>query len=160
MHSSKTLAVFERVTRHLGNALRYFARHTCSAFPQTVETDAEYQSRRRNNDRQKSRTAADLQSTGSSSSRRIGKTFNLATPKFHSLGDYVATIYRFGTTDSYSTQTVCTSLLAVQSLSLIFIAGRTRTPAGKTAVQAVEQAELCGSDNQHRRGTASTRSND
>lgn len=34
------------------------------------------------------------------------KTLNLKTYKTHSLGDYVETIRRFGTTDSYSTETV------------------------------------------------------
>ena len=34
------------------------------------------------------------------------KTLNLNTYKFHALGDYVATIRLFGTTDSYSTQVV------------------------------------------------------
>jgi hypothetical protein len=37
---------------------------------------------------------------------RRRKTFNLSTYKLHSLGDYVATIRRFGTTDSYSTEPV------------------------------------------------------
>jgi hypothetical protein len=37
------------------------------------------------------------------------KTFNLNTYKFHALGDYVATIRQFGTTDSYSTEMVCPS---------------------------------------------------
>ena len=34
------------------------------------------------------------------------KGFNLNTYKLHSLGDYVETIRRYGTTDSYSTQLV------------------------------------------------------
>ena len=36
------------------------------------------------------------------------KNFNLETYKYHSLGNYVATIRRFGTTDSYSTTMVFT----------------------------------------------------
>jgi hypothetical protein len=37
---------------------------------------------------------------------RKKKKLNLCTYKFHALGDYVRTIRMFGTTDSYSTQTV------------------------------------------------------
>jgi hypothetical protein len=40
---------------------------------------------------------------------RRRKKFNMATYKFHALGDYVQTIRMFGTTDSYSTQTVSSS---------------------------------------------------
>lgn len=43
---------------------------------------------------------------GSDASARKLKTLNLNTYKFHSLGDVVPTIRLFGTTDSYSTQTV------------------------------------------------------
>jgi hypothetical protein len=35
------------------------------------------------------------------------KAFNLNTYKLHALGDYTATIRRYGTTDSYSTEPVC-----------------------------------------------------
>ena len=35
------------------------------------------------------------------------KTFSLDTFKFHSLGDYAATIPEVGTTDSITTRTVC-----------------------------------------------------
>jgi hypothetical protein len=38
------------------------------------------------------------------------KTLKISTYKFHALADYVRTIRMFGTTDSYSTQTVCTTL--------------------------------------------------
>lgn len=37
---------------------------------------------------------------------RKERTWNLCTPKFHGLGDVVSHIKHFGTTDSYSTQTV------------------------------------------------------
>jgi hypothetical protein len=39
--------------------------------------------------------------------RRKRKQLNISTYKFHALPDYVRTIRMFGTTDSYSTQTVC-----------------------------------------------------
>jgi hypothetical protein len=37
---------------------------------------------------------------------KLQKHFNLCTYKLHALGDYVATIARYGTTDNYSTQVV------------------------------------------------------
>jgi len=40
------------------------------------------------------------------SNTRRPKTLNLHTYKIHSLGDYSATIRRYGTTDSYTTETV------------------------------------------------------
>jgi hypothetical protein len=43
--------------------------------------------------------------TKATTSRR-SKTFNLNTYKIHALGDYVATIRQYGTTDSYSTEPV------------------------------------------------------
>jgi hypothetical protein len=52
---------------------------------------------------------------------RKDKPFILKTYKFHALGDYVATIKRFGTTDSYSTEIVST-LKAVLILLLFFFA--------------------------------------
>lgn len=43
-------------------------------------------------------------------SKRVGrrtKTLNINTYKFHSYGDYPATIRRYGTMDSYSSEPVC-----------------------------------------------------
>ncbi|KAJ3531696.1 hypothetical protein NMY22_g8044 [Coprinellus aureogranulatus] len=51
------------------------------------------------------RAGASDRPTGSEGSgERKARTWNLNTPKFHALGDVVAYIRRFGTTDSYSTQ--------------------------------------------------------
>jgi hypothetical protein len=41
--------------------------------------------------------------------RRRTKTLNINTYKFHAYGDYPATIRRYGTMDSYSSETVCDS---------------------------------------------------
>ena len=46
-------------------------------------------------------------------SARQPKQLNLNTYKYHALGDYVRTIRRFGTTDSYSTQPVSSSWCCV-----------------------------------------------
>ena len=47
------------------------------------------------------------------------KFLNLVTYKMHALGDYVQTIWLFGTTDSYSTQIVCIQVLSVDYLTVI-----------------------------------------
>lgn len=52
-------------------------------------------------------TPLDQARDSSSVTGRRNKTFNLNTYKIHSLGDYVATIKEYGTTDSYSTEPVC-----------------------------------------------------
>jgi hypothetical protein len=48
----------------------------------------------------------------STATRRI-KTFSLDTYKYHSLGDYVGHIRRYGTTDSYSTEPVRQSWVSI-----------------------------------------------
>lgn len=40
-------------------------------------------------------------------SKRKPRSFNLATYKWHALGDYVAAIRLFGGSDGFSTQLVC-----------------------------------------------------
>ena len=51
-------------------------------------------------------------------SSRRKKSFNLRTYKTHSLGDYVKIIRSYGTTDSYSTESVSTDLLCMRSFFL------------------------------------------
>lgn len=96
------------VTILFAKKLRYFAQVTCASF-NTFETDHEYNARRRAAELKVSRkqgpgTAPSKAAT--TGGKRRPKTFNLTTYKLHSLGDYVATIKTFGTTDSYSTQIV------------------------------------------------------
>jgi hypothetical protein len=63
-----------------------------------------------------------------SNTRRRRITFNLNTYKLYSYGDYVATIRKYGTTDSYSTVPVHdASNIACASADLL-LSGRTRTP--------------------------------
>jgi len=87
MHTDSTLDLLEGVTRELGRLMRQFRDKTSDEFD-TVELPRE--------------TGA--HKGGARSSKR--KRLNLNTYKFHALGDYVATIRLFGTTDSYSTQVV------------------------------------------------------
>lgn len=106
LHTELTLCSFEHVTKDLGRFLRLFARKTAKEFdtrllPREVAAAA----------RRKAATASKATNNPSSTSTKIStaphsKVLNLNTYKFHALGDYPATIRMFGTTDSYSTQTV------------------------------------------------------
>jgi len=83
LHTDSTLDLLESVTREFGRLARQFHDKTSDKF-NTVGLPCE----------------AGAHKGGAK------KTLNLNTYKFHALGDYVATIRLFGTTDSYSTQLV------------------------------------------------------
>jgi hypothetical protein len=101
MHTDPTLDILSHVTMSLGNSFRLFVGKTCAAF-QTRELERERVARQRRQEK------AAVQKASS----RKPKQLNLNTYKFHSLGDYVETIRRFGTTDSYSTQPVSIHLMS------------------------------------------------
>jgi hypothetical protein len=96
MHTDHTLELLRRTTVKLGQKFRAFAKDTCSAF-NTRELQREVEARAR-------RQASSGTTTAVANSTRRPKKFNLQTYKFHSLGDYVETIRKYGTTDSYSTE--------------------------------------------------------
>lgn len=113
MHTDHTLKVFADVTTSLGKGLRAFKTKTCGAFA-TRELQRERDARARRQEKITVKAAAG--SSGSEtrkcdSSARLPKELNLKTYKYHALGDYVSTIRRLGTTDSYSTQLVSLSYL-------------------------------------------------
>ena len=87
LHTDSTLDLLESVTREFGRLARQFRDKTSDKF-NTVELPHK------------------------AGARKGGakKKLNLNTYKFHALGDYVATIRLFGTTDSYSTQLVSSIL--------------------------------------------------
>ncbi|KAF9474973.1 hypothetical protein BDN70DRAFT_814828 [Pholiota conissans] len=111
MHTDPTIELLEELTVVFGKLMREFRDLTCSEFA-TIELPREVAARAR---RQAAQQAA-MSSTSTppdecapavpapASSSRKNKGLNLFTVKFHFLGDYVAHIRRFGTTDSYSTQ--------------------------------------------------------
>jgi len=98
MHMDDTLKIFDETTVILGQQFRSFTSVTCPAFD-TYELPCEF-------DRRKSRKQKESDAGTSAPITRQRKTFNLQTYKYHSLGDYVSTIKRLGTCDSYSTQVV------------------------------------------------------
>jgi hypothetical protein len=109
MHSESTLTLMESVTTALGNIMRQFRNITCSVF-KTRELPKETAARGRRQARKQAKKASNsvpvAPSAGVKSKHPSEKTLNLATYKVHALADYVRTIRLFGTTDSYSTQTV------------------------------------------------------
>lgn len=104
MHTDSTLELLSQVTKALGNRMREFQEKTCAVF-KTHELERERTARMRRQEKSTTmaKTKPNSQTLGSA---RQPKIFNLKTYKFHALGDYCNTIRRFGTTDSYSTQTV------------------------------------------------------
>ena len=107
MHTDKSLEVLSKVTGSLGNGLRMFEAKTCAVY-QTREMERERVARQRRQDGSAASTT-----TPSGCNGRKPKALNLRTYKLHALGDYVETIRRLGTTDSYSTQpvSICNGLL-------------------------------------------------
>ena len=105
MHTDSTLDLLQDATRELRPLIRQFRDKTSDEFD-TVELPSKTGTEKR----------------GGSSSKK--KKLNLNTYKFHSLGDYVATIRLFGTTDSYLTQLISPVLChAVLYVVTLFLAG-------------------------------------
>lgn len=132
MHNDLTLDVMDAATILLGNSLRHSSEVTSSAF-ETRELGREYSARLRRKARKSAcrasgatpATPPNLTAPGTSvtvpSSSQVNQSFenigapapvrkrvrfNINTYKAHSFPDYVSTIRRFGTTDSYSTEPV------------------------------------------------------
>jgi hypothetical protein len=106
MHTDATLDILSPVTTSLGNSLRTFEEKTCTAYD-TRELERERAARQRRQEKSATNAASESRRpVAPNTSARKQKKLNLRTYKHHVLGDYVDTIRRFGTTDSYSTQPV------------------------------------------------------
>ncbi len=105
VHTDTTLTLLSQVTTSFGNSIREFKEKTCKAFS-TRELECERAARMR---RQEKNVEMSTRQNSNGSARKP-KELSLKTYKFHALGDYVHSIRRFGTTDSYSTQPVSSSL--------------------------------------------------
>jgi len=119
MHHDDTLETLDQVTTTLGEKLRAFSEQTCPVFA-TKELHREFNTRVR---RQTEGVTTSDETAPSDSHRkgnaRLPKTLNLNTYKLHSLGDYVATIRKYGTTDSYSTEPVRDAFIFQFHLQLV-----------------------------------------
>lgn len=127
-HTDLSLDILESVTNELGQKMREFQEKTCSVYD-TRELKREEAARIRqmlgkSATSGPSGTIADNSTAASNPKKATGrqrKTLNLNTYKDHSLGDYVETIRRNGTVDSYSTESVschssCCALVLTQVL--------------------------------------------
>jgi hypothetical protein len=103
MHTDVTLNVMDGVTTALGTEFRDFQMKVCPAYA-TRELKREEEARKRRQIRTDTSRQATPHFAGNNG--RTRKIFNVETYKFHALGDYVETIRRYGTTDSYSTELV------------------------------------------------------
>lgn len=121
IHSDSTLNFLGQTFKKLSQMLRKFRCDTCATF-ETMELPKEKAARQR---RLAQRSESNTTSAESSGTRT--KKFNLATYKFHAMGDYVNTIKLFGTTDSFTTQMVDTSRISVIYLTLYLTRENLRT---------------------------------
>ena len=106
LHTDSTVLALKELARSLGYQMRSFANKICPRYD-TRELPREEAARARRRAKKASQNNGD--NAAPASTAKVGplrKAFNLLTYKLHALGDYVAHILRFGTTDSYSTQTV------------------------------------------------------
>ncbi|KAL1700677.1 hypothetical protein EV121DRAFT_294941 [Schizophyllum commune] len=108
MHTDSTLDLLDKLTQEFGKLAREFEQLSRSY--NTVELPKEANARARRQAR-KAAVATGLPAppqpeavAASAPSARKARPLNLATYKFHALGDYVQSIRLYGTTDSYSTQ--------------------------------------------------------
>ncbi|KAG8733120.1 hypothetical protein FRC10_000416 [Ceratobasidium sp. 414] len=99
MHTTSTIKALDNQTIKLGQRMRRFQQSTAAAF-NTVETNQEFGARKRRHERAMIAAGA----TSIPPLQRKNKTLSLNTFKFHSAGDYSASIFQFGTTDSWTTQ--------------------------------------------------------
>lgn len=109
MHTDMSLLVFEKWTSMLGTLMRKFKRNVDSLDTHEIPKEREARARQQINASKTKGTAPKKKIV----TAKLQKTFSLSTYKYHAMGDYPAMIRAFGTTDSYSTQSVsCTTLLS------------------------------------------------
>lgn len=117
MHSDLTLEIMDNVTSALGQQFLQFKATVCNAY-RTHELGQEVRARARCCAKKTVNQKAGHKCTQSTrvieqaevdalENLKCSKVFNIQTYKFHALGDYVSTIRRYGTSDSYSTEPVC-----------------------------------------------------
>jgi hypothetical protein len=121
MHTDETLQIMDDVTAALGVELRAFSMVTCLAFL-TCELKREADCRWRCQRQSQPRSYTSAGDSSQVASHQP-KTLNLQTYKLHALGDYVSSVRRYRTTNSYSTQLVWPSDLSWYIVILIRLQG-------------------------------------
>lgn len=124
MHTEYTLQCLEKSTTTIGEELRNFRDTTlqsfkCKELPKETTTRLR-QRGRANAQKAQANSGAELDKPQSTDNhpKKVPKSkiLNLSTYKLHALGDYVRTIRLFGTTDSYSTQIVCSIIFIIHNV--------------------------------------------
>lgn len=114
LHTESTLSALDTSTTRLGHILRRFKSKTCRKFD-TRELPSEKAARGRCEAATAAKKLKQSFESNKTSEAKTSKrkkpqtvrTFNLTTYKLHALGDYVHAIRTFGTSDGFTTQTVC-----------------------------------------------------
>jgi hypothetical protein len=147
MHTDQTLKILDDVTVHMGAEFRAFVKKTCPSFA-TQELPCETDARKRRvlkkmqsqSGSQSGHETKDLEGELSKAPWRRPKSFSLQKYMYHLLGDYADTIRQFGTSDSFSTESVrnhASTMVAVLTLCRAMNnVGRTRTLHAQSLVQA------------------------
>jgi hypothetical protein len=105
LHTETTIVDLENSTTRLGRLLRKFESKICPHFD-TKELPGEETARKRREAKASKKRATIPKSTSSLKKKKTRRTLNLSTYKLHSLGAYVRSIRKYGTTDGTSSQTV------------------------------------------------------
>jgi len=131
MHTTHTINSFRTQTKELGSQLRRYVNKLCSKHKTKRLPGEAAASYRRQAAKATKATSTPQQHNppGAGSKTRKDpnlKFFNLATYKIHALGDYADHIERFGTTDCFTTQQVCSFPLGVA------LPHRDHPPTGRT----------------------------
>lgn len=147
LHTEETLIYLDKLTTALGDQLRKFKKRTCSLF-ETKELPREVQAREKKKIKKATKESAgtpapEPEAPASKSTKRLLREFKLNTYKNHSLGDYVESIRRYGTTDLYSTEAVRSNpLLRVVNSAYLVYSGRARASHSKGTVSKNQQKIL------------------
>ncbi|KAG1842750.1 hypothetical protein DFJ58DRAFT_731909 [Suillus subalutaceus] len=107
MHTETTLYHFDNCTTRLGKALRRFRDNTCTKFathdlPRETAARAWCRCLKASKGKTKWSEGTNTDAEGDGPSKQ--QLLNLLTYKLHALGDYIKSIWQYGTMDNYSTQ--------------------------------------------------------
>jgi hypothetical protein len=105
VHSETTLSALDDTFKKLLHQLCKFCNFTCVTF-----NTAELPKDKAAWEWKAARECSGLHNPDTGDGSRKVKRFNLNTYKFHAMGDYVQSIWLFGTTDSFTTQIIHESL--------------------------------------------------
>ena len=141
MHTETTLNFMDTSTTRLGQQLRRFVSQTCTAFV-TWDLPQEEAARGR---RKAAMAAKDPNKPPPKRNPPKQWYLNLSTFKLHSLGDYVNSIWLYGTTDNFTTQIV-SHLFQVFEISVNWSVGWTWTSACQTVLPTCSQDSFCKRD--------------